>query len=409
MLPPASTLGHSLRRIVGFCVIATRAVVMRASKSAATCVHTHTPSPRTSPKWRARREPPGRHVGSRGNSHLPAHSSNEYDTALLTAELDSLIEETRNAGKNATTHVVAFSGGVDSSLCAYLVFKAFGDFDCVRSGLNNVYAAIGVSPALPTSLLEQAREVAKQIGIPLREVQTTEGQVPEYVKNEGDSCFYCKNTLYETLSALASDAEGQNGARLNAHSGQSQEATTGAHQTPPIIQMYNGTNLEDTSDTTRLGLVSAANHGVVSPLISTPKSRVRELAKLVSLPNWDLAAAPCLRSRLAIGVEATVDTLRSVEMAEEKVRHLLKIKPNENMRVRVMKENVSAFYDSHSASINDSFKAKQPAVIELDPFHLSVMESDGVIRETLRVELGKCGLAVVETRGFRSGSVAKQT
>ena len=100
--------------------------------------------------------------------------------------------------------------------------------------------------------------------------------------------------------------------------------------------MYNGTNLDDTHDRTRLGLVSAANFSVVSPLTSLSKVQVREIAKHLGLSNWDAAPSPCLRSRLEFGVEATALHLGKVDKAEDAVRTALKLDGHDNLRVRIL-------------------------------------------------------------------------
>ena len=162
-------------------------------------------SPRTPParaSLRSRASPRGVPRPRRtSRTTTSATSSSDYDDALLAAELESLVEDTRVAGGDAHTHVVAFSGGVDSSLCAYLVHRAFGgDVTDDDGGVRaRAYAAVGTSPSLPASQLATARGVAEAIGIPLREVSTDEGAVPEYVANEGESCLHCKDELYATL------------------------------------------------------------------------------------------------------------------------------------------------------------------------------------------------------------------
>ena len=346
-----------------------------------------------------------------------AVSPSEYDDALLVAELESLVEDTRVAGCDAHTHVVAFSGGVDSSLCAYLVHRAFGgDVTDDDGGVRaRAYAAVGTSPSLPASQLAVARGVAEAIGIPLREVPTHEGAVPEYVANEGESCLHCKDELYATLRAVALDA-------LDA------ERKETSFESSRVL-LYNGTNLDDRFDETRLGLVSAKAHDVRSPLFATPKTRVRELARIAGLPNWNLAAAPCLRSRLAFGVPALKRTLADVEAAEDAVREILRVRPEENMRVRVLSapspseterggeteespvSNASAPFSVEGAE-DDAKRAagsenRAPAALELDPHHLRLVEADASLREALREALARCGLKVVRTRAFASGSVAK--
>ena len=255
--------------------------------------------------------------------------------------------------------MVAFSGGVDSSLVALLVHAAFG-----RGG---AVACVGTSPSLPEAQLALAELVAAGIGIELWKVPTEEGRLPGYVANAGEACFHCKMELYGTLERLARGVR-----RRAAAAGRADE-----------VVLFNGTNADDRLDPTRLGLLAARDFGVASPLAALPKAEVRAVARAQGLPNWDTAAAPCLRSRLQHGVPASAANMAVVERAEAVARRRLRLADRDNLRVCLL----------HGAA----------GVLEVDPPHLAA--AGDCLRE-FRAEFRALGIASLELREFRSGALS---
>jgi uncharacterized protein len=174
-------------------------------------------------------------------------------------------------------NIVAFSGGVDSSVVAALVQKVFP-----RSG---TIACIGRSAALPSAQLQLAREVAAHIGIQLKEVATAEGANPDYVANEGMACFHCKTELYSTLEAVASFAADDSTDEVSIISGSSINDGYGENGGKGrSVVLFNGTNKEDRADPTRVGLIAANNFAVESPIDTLMKEEVRAVARHLGLP-----------------------------------------------------------------------------------------------------------------------------
>lgn len=246
--------------------------------------------------------------------------------------VEKLLARTTDMMDPRAANVVAYSGGVDSSLVAALVHRAFSNYQTIRPSstrtVNNanhrdnshqgsVQAVLGISPAVPQSQIIVARQVAENIGIALAEVATAESSDATYQRNDGYACYVCKTHLYSTLETVAQHIEGQ-------------------QQQNHSVILYNGTNADDREDPTRLGLIAASNFQVHSPLDQITKEQVRQAAKYLGLQNWNAAASPCLRSRLAMGVNATAKHLKAVEMAEEFVRRVLVLDETINARVRML-------------------------------------------------------------------------
>jgi pyridinium-3,5-biscarboxylic acid mononucleotide sulfurtransferase len=184
--------------------------------------------------------------------------------------------------------VVAFSGGVDSSVVASLAARALG---------SRALAVTAVSPALASGELDGARRVAQVIGIEHEVIPTNELSRSGYVANGRDRCYHCKSELYERLANLA-EARG-------------------------FATLLSGANADDLGDW-RPGLVAAAEHRVRHPLLEAGvgKNEVRELARELRIPSAEKPATPCLASRLPYGTPVHPDTLARVDRAEQAVKQL---------------------------------------------------------------------------------------
>ncbi|PQO29179.1 ATP-dependent sacrificial sulfur transferase LarE [Blastopirellula marina] len=184
--------------------------------------------------------------------------------------------------------LVAFSGGVDSSVVAKAAVLALGE---------KSFAVTAKSPSVAERDLRIAQETAEAIGIRHEVIQTAELDRPGYVANASDRCLHCKSELYDHLTAIRSH-----------------------FQTTVIV---NGANLDDRGDH-RPGMIAAANAGVRSPLLECEidKNTLREIAKEWDIPVWDRPASPCLASRIAYGVQVTPERLKMVELAEDTLRSL---------------------------------------------------------------------------------------
>jgi uncharacterized protein len=197
------------------------------------------------------------------------------------AQLEELIRPLRSA-------VIAFSGGVDSSLVAALAARALGE---------RALAVTAVSPALATGELDGARAVAAAVGIAHRTIATEELARAEYRSNDRFRCYHCKTELYDRLAELA----GREG----------------------YAAVLSGANADDAGDW-RPGLRAASEHGVRHPLLEAGvgKEEVRALARELAIPSAEKPASPCLASRLPYGTAVSPEVLAQVDRAEQGVKQL---------------------------------------------------------------------------------------
>jgi pyridinium-3,5-biscarboxylic acid mononucleotide sulfurtransferase len=275
--------------------------------------------------------------------------SNDCDEEAL---VEQLLAYTRQLMQGYSHHVVAFSGGVDSSLVLKLLLQA-------ASPTDQVQAILGLSNAVSNEQLDQAKLISKHIGAPLVIVHTQEGSDDTYLANAGQACLACKTHLYSSLQAVLD------------------------HVDPATTRLYNGTNANDTQDPTRLGLLAARNFDVQSPLEFTTKEQVRRAAQQLDLPNHHTAASPCLRSRLALGVHATSEHLTMIQHAETRVRKDLTLPETMNMRVRLL--------------------TNARARVEVDANYIAQAEE---FLDTWNQYFYELGFISVSIKLFQSGSVA---
>lgn len=255
--------------------------------------------------------------------------------------------------------VVAYSGGVDSSLVAYYARRLLG---------AKARIVIAVSPSLAYDELEDARAQAVRFCWDLVEVSTAEVDNPDYRKNDGQRCYFCKGALFEALDALAK-REG-------------------------FANLAYGANMADLSDV-RPGQRAASEYKVISPLqeAELTKDEIRELAHRAGLPAWDKPQSACLSSRFPTFERVTPERLKMVESAEIGMRQL----GFKGFRVRFHGLNQTA--DSAGAEF-------ALARIELSPLDWSRLAEDDEMRDKISSVVKQAGFAfvTVDIEGYRQGS-----
>jgi uncharacterized protein len=270
------------------------------------------------------------------------------DPTILTPELSTKRDRLLEILRSLESVAVAFSGGIDSTVVAQAAYLALGD---------RALTITADSASVPRREIEDAVQLARRIGIAHRLLKTEEFDDPDYVKNDGTRCYFCKSELYGQIEKLLPDLG--------------------------VKVICSGANLDDQGDY-RPGLLAAAEHAVRHPLQEAgfTKADVRALARAWDLPTWDKPASPCLSSRLAPGVEVTRERTARVENAEVLLRSL----GLRDCRVRL-----------HEGEL---------ARIEVPADELARLAQPEV-REVLVARLKEMGFRFVtlDLEGFRSGSL----
>jgi uncharacterized protein len=201
-------------------------------------------------------------------------SEKQHNLRLILAGLESV--------------VVAYSGGVDSTLLALVASQELG---------TRAVAVTAFSPSLPPDDLEEASQIAHQFGFQHVTLSSHEVEDPRYQENTPLRCYWCKHIIYNLLVEYA-DQHGY------------------AH-------VVDGSNDDDRQDV-RPGRKAAVERGVRSPLLEAgmTKDDVRSLARQLGLPNWDKPAAACLASRIPYGTLVSPEKLAQVAQAEKALKSL---------------------------------------------------------------------------------------
>lgn len=199
------------------------------------------------------------------------------------------LDRARAVVRGLGSTLVAYSGGVDSSLLLKLALEELG--------AKSVVAVLASSPAYPAEEQEEARALARELGARLVEVDTNEVELDEYKRNNPDRCFHCKEELFETLEPI--------------------QRETG------MATLCYGATADDAGDH-RPGHGSAVRRGVRFPLLEAGmgKHDIRAAARRLGLPNWNKPSFACLSSRVPHGTAITPEILTRVGAAESALKAL---------------------------------------------------------------------------------------
>lgn len=267
------------------------------------------------------------------------HQSTPQLTTQLNEELSAKLDRLQQIFQESSEVLVAYSGGIDSTLIAKIAFDVLGD---------RALAVTANSPSLLDADLRAAQVQAEAIGIKHQVIQTEEMNNPNYTSNPVNRCYFCKSELHDNLKAIATERG--------------------------YGYIVDGLNADDLQDY-RPGIKAAKERGVRSPLaeVGISKIEVRMLSQYLGMPWWDKPSQPCLSSRFPYGEEITINKLRRVGNAEQYLRDRgwhkeLRVRSmGDTAKIEVPSELISEFINNMAiAEITEAFRAYGFTSITLD-------------------------------------------
>jgi pyridinium-3,5-biscarboxylic acid mononucleotide sulfurtransferase len=248
--------------------------------------------------------------------------------------------------------IIAFSGGIDSSLLLYLARK--------WQGRDRAIGVISKSESLKTKDFELALSFSEKFDIHMEVIETRELDDARYNTNPIDRCYFCKDHLYGDLQVIRSRYPG--------------------------FDVLNGTNNDDYTDY-RPGMKAADEYDVFSPmaLCGLNKEEIREISRHFGLPNWNKPASPCLSSRIPythsitkkklVEIEAAEDLLNSFGFEDVRVRHY-----GDHGKIEVPKEELPRLLEMQDSLVEKIREIGFPKV---------VIDEEGMVSGKLNRAIGK--------------------
>lgn len=248
--------------------------------------------------------------------------------------------------------IVAYSGGIDSAYLAWVANEVLGD---------RAVAITADSASIPESHKRDAEQFAREQGFRHEYIDTYEFDNPDYVKNDKDRCFHCKDELFTRLEQVGRERG--------------------------VANIIYGVNMDDLGDY-RPGQRAAKIHEVKAPLVEAGlyKAEIRELARLAGLPVWDRPASACLSSRIPYGTAVTPTVVKTVEKGEEEIKALgfrqFRVRfHGELVRIEIAREELEK-------ALDPSMAARFVEIFKPLGFHYVTLDLEGYRQGSMNAVLG---------------------